>query len=256
MDSSIDLCQVPAMPAPNGGQSNFDNPTTLGPTLIAVITLMVLWGIVFTGARLYMNFRKLDWADHFNLIALLISIAILGIEAGLGIAVAIYYETPRSGEPWAAILDGRTLIPIKWWQAQSALSVVLDLYIFLLPLPILVKLQLPLQQRVSLVAVFSLALLSKSKPYDSEALWNQSDDLHQHQVPKASSLNGGSNIALTDRTHDGFNYNQNYSSTYGVGKERDQDFVRTTDGAPSGGIYKTLSVDQEVKTMSSQGSRR
>lgn len=76
-----------------------------------------------------------------------------------GIAVATYYETPRAGEQWTAILDGRALIPLLWWETQSALSVLLDLYIFILPLPIIVGLRLSAKQRLSLIAVFSLALM-------------------------------------------------------------------------------------------------
>lgn len=76
-----------------------------------------------------------------------------------GIAVATYYETPRAGESWTAVLDGRTLIPLRWWQAQSALSVVLDFYIFIIPLPVVAKLKLPIPRRIPLLAVFSLALM-------------------------------------------------------------------------------------------------
>lgn len=76
-----------------------------------------------------------------------------------GVAVAAYYETPRAGESWVAILDGRTLVPLRWWQAQSALSIVLDLYIFILPIPVLARLKMPMRKRVSVIAVFSLALM-------------------------------------------------------------------------------------------------
>ncbi|KAI5868248.1 hypothetical protein GGS23DRAFT_544657 [Durotheca rogersii] len=76
-----------------------------------------------------------------------------------GIAVATYYETPRAGETWEDTLDGRSLIPLSWWQAQSALSTVLDLYIFILPLPIIAKLALPPRRQIPVVAVFSLALM-------------------------------------------------------------------------------------------------
>jgi hypothetical protein len=75
------------------------------------------------------------------------------------IVAIIYYESPRVGEPWSAVLDGRTLIPLKWWQAQSAIIVLLDIYIFLLPLPNLWKLNIPLRRRIPVLAVFSLAML-------------------------------------------------------------------------------------------------
>ncbi|OTA70054.1 hypothetical protein K449DRAFT_427565 [Hypoxylon sp. EC38] len=242
MNSSLDLCQIPAGPAPDG-HSSFDNSATLAPVLIALTAITVAWGIIFTTTRFYINFRKLNWADYFNLIALLMSIAILGIEATLqqqlneppsfielkaarhiwdlpacffnadyakgiyipavllqfgaffakasifllfrqlfeirkpmriaiwirlvfnfllyatGIAVATYYETPRVGESWLDTLDGRTLIPLRWWQIQSALTVVLDLYIFILPLPIIARLKLPIRQRIQVIAVFSLAIM-------------------------------------------------------------------------------------------------
>ncbi|EQL03605.1 hypothetical protein OCS_00685 [Ophiocordyceps sinensis CO18] len=230
-NSSVDLCKVPAAPAPPGLQSNFDNPTTLAPVLMAVMIILVVWAVSFTAARFYINIRRLKLADYFNLLALVLLVAILGIQGtqlkvarhiwdvpacyfdadyargiyipavllqsgaffakasifllfhqlfaiktsaktairlgqtfnfllyATGIAVATYYETPRAGEQWTAILDGRALIPLPWWETQSALSVLLDLYIFILPLPIIVGLRLSAKQRLSLIAVFSLALM-------------------------------------------------------------------------------------------------
>lgn len=76
-----------------------------------------------------------------------------------GFAVQTYYQTPHVGETWLDTLDGRNIVPLAWWQAQSALIVVLDIYIFILPLLTLMRLQLPTRKRVSLLAVFSVALL-------------------------------------------------------------------------------------------------
>jgi hypothetical protein len=78
---------------------------------------------------------------------------------GSGLAVATYYETPRAGEPWAAVLDGRTLVPLRWWQAQSAMIIVLDMYILLLPIPVISMLKLSPKRRLQVIGVFSLALL-------------------------------------------------------------------------------------------------
>lgn len=78
---------------------------------------------------------------------------------GAGVAVATYYETPRPGETWLDALDGRSLIPLRWWQAQSALAIALDIYIFILPLPALYKLNISVRRRMQLIAVFSLALM-------------------------------------------------------------------------------------------------
>jgi hypothetical protein len=75
------------------------------------------------------------------------------------VAIAIVYETPRAGESWSAILDGRTLIPLPWWQAQSALITAFDIYIFVLPLPHVWNLTVSIRRRIPVYAVFSLALL-------------------------------------------------------------------------------------------------
>lgn len=62
-NSSVDLCKVPAAPAPPGLQSNFDNPTTLAPVLMAVMIILVVWAVSFTAARFYINIRRLKLAD-------------------------------------------------------------------------------------------------------------------------------------------------------------------------------------------------
>lgn len=62
-DESVDLCKMAAGPVPGDAESNFDNPTTLAPTMLAVMSILVAWAILFTGARFYVNIRKLQLAD-------------------------------------------------------------------------------------------------------------------------------------------------------------------------------------------------
>jgi len=63
MNSMTDLCLIPAVSAPNGQKSNFDDPASLAPAIMAVLTIMVLWATIFTAARLYINVRKLNVSD-------------------------------------------------------------------------------------------------------------------------------------------------------------------------------------------------
>jgi hypothetical protein len=98
MNSSTDLCLISAAPPSNGGQSNFDDPVSLAPVMMAVLSIVVAWATVFTAARLYVNIRKLNWSDcefesiveifcnlsvantycaDFTLVALVLSIVIL-----------------------------------------------------------------------------------------------------------------------------------------------------------------------------------
>lgn len=59
----LDLCKIPAGPPPEGITSNFVNPPSLGPPVIAVMSITVAWGALFTAARLYLNFHRLRWTD-------------------------------------------------------------------------------------------------------------------------------------------------------------------------------------------------
>jgi hypothetical protein len=93
-----------------------------------------------------------------------------GVVAGLvfafltyfpGIPLCAYFMTPWSAGSWENLPfthDGsRGMIP--WGIAVGCLSIVLDLYIFALPMPILMKLNLPLHKRIQLIAVFATAVL-------------------------------------------------------------------------------------------------
>ncbi|PSN69491.1 hypothetical protein BS50DRAFT_633229 [Corynespora cassiicola Philippines] len=56
------------------------------------------------------------------------------------------------------------MIPLRWWQAQSALIVFLDIYIFLLLLPAIAKIQLGVRQKLATISLLSLALMRVGKP--------------------------------------------------------------------------------------------
>jgi hypothetical protein len=80
------------------------------------------------------------------------------------IPLSAIYEAPRVGHTWEELLlslatphkNDHTLV--YWGVAQGASSVLLDLYIFILPLPLLARLNLPLKSRIQLIAVFGTAL--------------------------------------------------------------------------------------------------
>lgn len=95
----------------------------------------------------------------------------LAIDAGLLVTFLVYlsnvplaavYAAPRAGHSWESLLEtlqtnskpfalGGTI--------QSAIGTVLDMYILILPLHIVWRLQMPLAKRLQLVGVFSTALL-------------------------------------------------------------------------------------------------
>lgn len=74
-----DLCLVPAGPPPPGVEPNFVDPTSLAPVKMAITSILVAWGIIFTAGRFYVNLRKLSLADYLTLFALVLAIVILGL---------------------------------------------------------------------------------------------------------------------------------------------------------------------------------
>lgn len=92
-------------------------------------------------------------------IAIWVGMTVNALIYFVGFIVQTYYQTPHIGETWLDVLDGRNVVALSWWQAQSALIVSLDIYIFVLPLPALARLQMPTRKRLSLIAMFSVALM-------------------------------------------------------------------------------------------------
>ena len=76
------------------------------------------------------------------------------------IPIATYYGTPRIGQPWDVVAITETCANLTIYLViQGVLSVVLDLYILILPFPIVLKLGISLQQRLSILSVFGTAIL-------------------------------------------------------------------------------------------------
>lgn len=74
------------------------------------------------------------------------------------IPVTIRYISPASGKGWGDLGD-EPAKAIYWGVVSGSLSVALDIYIFVLPLPTLATLNMSLKRRVQLIAVFATALM-------------------------------------------------------------------------------------------------
>ncbi|EQK99828.1 hypothetical protein OCS_04458 [Ophiocordyceps sinensis CO18] len=79
------------------------------------------------------------------------------------IGVFVYCTTPRIGRTWdnfiAAIEMDTLRFAVFWTIAQGAAGVLLDIYIFILPLPVVLRLKLSTRRRIQLIAIFFTALL-------------------------------------------------------------------------------------------------
>lgn len=75
------------------------------------------------------------------------------------IPLSIYYVTPLSGKSWEELITTQVDVIIYWTVVQGALSIALDIYIFVLPLPTLAQLQMSPKTRRQLIGVFATALM-------------------------------------------------------------------------------------------------
>lgn len=82
-----------------------------------------------------------------------------------GVGLESYFAAPHVGETWEDLLvNHRPVKLIYWGIVQGTLSVILDIYIFILPLPLLAKLQLPRKKRWKLLIIFSTAMMYVNPP--------------------------------------------------------------------------------------------
>lgn len=91
----------------------------------------------------------------------------IGIYVGLILAVlahwpnlilVLVFSVPHAGQEWEDLLtDPRVHKMIPAGTEQGILAVILDLYIFILPMPTLLKLKMNSRDRRRLVAVFGVA---------------------------------------------------------------------------------------------------
>ncbi len=60
---------------------------------------------------------------------------------------------------WDSSVHGRCFQSLTFWYTTSSLNIATDVGIFILPVPILFKLQLPVRQRIILMCIFTIGFL-------------------------------------------------------------------------------------------------
>jgi hypothetical protein len=75
--------------------------------------------------------------------------------------VASYYCAPHAGEQWGLSVGQRCgdKASLKWLVGSAAMSVLLDIYIFILPIPIVLRLNMSGRKRFGVLLIFATASL-------------------------------------------------------------------------------------------------
>lgn len=116
--------------------------------------------IFFAKCSIFLLYRQIFTIQKPLKIAIWVGLIFTFLLYWAGVPLESYFSAPHVGETWEDLLtNGRPGQLIYWGIVQGTCSVVLDIYIFLLPLPMLAQLQMAHWRRLQLLAVFSTAMM-------------------------------------------------------------------------------------------------
>ncbi|KAI0168095.1 hypothetical protein BJ166DRAFT_577606 [Pestalotiopsis sp. NC0098] len=125
-------------------------------------TVLFAPALFFPKAAIMLLYRQLFAVQRRTRIAIDFGLLITLLVYFANIPLAAVYAAPRIGQSWASVLENLQANAHPFALAGvvgGAITTFLDFYIFLLPLPLLYRLQLPLRRRLQLVGIFSFAAL-------------------------------------------------------------------------------------------------
>ncbi|ROV89573.1 hypothetical protein VMCG_09954 [Cytospora schulzeri] len=116
--------------------------------------------IYFAKSSLLLLYLQLFSVKPYIRIATYIGLVAVAVCYWSNIPIEGPFLAPHSGEDWQdVVLNGRPERIEVWGLIQGPLNVVIDLYTFILPFPILAQLNLTRRRRIELGVVFSTAFL-------------------------------------------------------------------------------------------------
>ncbi|KAI0100870.1 hypothetical protein GGR51DRAFT_531253 [Nemania sp. FL0031] len=123
-------------------------------------TLLVGPALYFSKSAIFLMYYQFFSVRQAMRIAIYIGLISTFLVYFPSIPLSAYYDAPHIGQRWEDLLTNESPFKLIYWGVvQGSLSVLLDLYIFILPLPTLAKLNISSSKKKQLVAVFTTALL-------------------------------------------------------------------------------------------------
>lgn len=126
---------------------------------------MTVIGLFLAKTATLLLFHQLFQVSRPTRWAIRLGITVNTLLYGTSFVALSYWSLPHVGETWDDLIVGAMLHPdtsykaVKWGVGQAAVGTALDIYIFVLPIPTIIKLHLPSRTRIQLMAVFFTAVL-------------------------------------------------------------------------------------------------
>ncbi|ROW13614.1 hypothetical protein VPNG_04561 [Cytospora leucostoma] len=128
--------------------------------LLFAEAFLLPFAICFSKAAILLMYRQIFTIDKKMRVAIWVGLFADFIIYGASLVIVPYFEAPHVGETWPGLIDNqRPARIIATGTEQGSLAVLLDLYIFILPIPRLYTLKLESRRKQKLLCVFGTALL-------------------------------------------------------------------------------------------------
>ncbi|PTB68949.1 hypothetical protein BBK36DRAFT_2315 [Trichoderma citrinoviride] len=116
--------------------------------------------IFFLKTAIWLLYLQIFSAHRTIRIIVYVGIVVTALTYWTTVPLELAYGCPTPGTTWTDLLtDGKPAKLIYYGPVQGSLAVIIDICIFVLPLPVLWKLNMTLRKRIALCAVFFTALL-------------------------------------------------------------------------------------------------
>lgn len=114
----------------------------------------------FAKASILLLYLQLFSIQRNAKIAIWAGLIFTGILYWSAFPIEIPFMVPHKGQTWQELaLSGKVTRISVWGLVQGPLSIVLDIYIFIIPFPIMTKLNLSSKRRMGVLFVFGTAFL-------------------------------------------------------------------------------------------------
>jgi hypothetical protein len=116
--------------------------------------------LFFSKGAIFLLYYQIFDVQKQMRIAIRVGMVFAGVLYFTNIPLAAILSAPHVGETWQSVLtSGRPQKDLIWGVVQATLGIVLDLYIFILPTPLILRLQLSKKRKIQILTVFTTALV-------------------------------------------------------------------------------------------------
>jgi hypothetical protein len=119
--------------------------------------------IFFAKEAIFLMYFEVFQVKPWMRVAIILGMVFTGLAYLPGVILDTIFCAARPGETWdplaGAKIKGRCGAMIYWGIVQGACAIVIDVYIFVLPIHPIIQLQLGLKRKIQILAVFMMAFL-------------------------------------------------------------------------------------------------